>query len=691
MTHQPPSPSASHRPHMPESSIGRVLQRGGSELLLEKLADRVSIGTSDVAALHQVVEGLPAEVSSTKIPGNVTELLVEPTQRDPVMQELRSANPVDYASHVYRLSGHPNSRVYLTNEITIQFAPAVRSAEMTHLAAQFGLEMVKPLPPVPNAFVFKVLPTATENPVKIANRLIQRSEVMVAEPNVVMPTQAFYQPKDPLYPQQWHLNHRGGNSLVSYSHIFAEPAWDITRGNRSIVVAVMDDSVDVNHPDFQGPGKIVAPRDFKGNDFLPLPEEIDDNHGTACAGVAVAEENGKGGVGVAPGCALMPLRTTGYLDDEGMEDLFGWAVENGAAVISCSWGPAANEFPLSLRMSAALSNAATRGRQGKGCVIVFAAGNSNRPLNATVTEKGWPGNQLEGPTRWLNGFAVHPDVIAVAASTSLSKKAAYSNWGAEISVCAPSNNAPPMVPPAVSGNFPGLGIVTTDRPGAAGYSWNDSTSDFGGTSSACPVVAGVAALILAANPDLTASEVRQILQQTADKITDSQPDSQFGLRRGTYETGGRSDWFGYGKVNAFKAVQAATQRKTSAVAGSRQLVQQNANRQAIPDYDLRGMVSAMQISDASLVRDIRVLVDIEHPFLGDLTVSLITPKGQTIVLQGRTLGSQTRLQTTYSLQTTPLLKQVLNQPAQGQWQLKVVDGAVLDTGTLNRWQISFSV
>ena len=119
------------------------------------------------------------------------------------------------------------------------------------------------------------------------------------------------------------------------------PAWDITRGVRSIVVAIMDDSVDLNHPDFQGVGKLVAPRDFKDNDFIPLPGDAEDNHGTACAGVAVAEETGAGAVGVAPGCALMPIRTTGFLDDDTIEDLFSWAIEHGAAVISCSWGPAA--------------------------------------------------------------------------------------------------------------------------------------------------------------------------------------------------------------------------------------------------------------------------------------------------------------------------------------------------------------
>jgi subtilisin family serine protease len=203
--------------------------------------------------------------------------------------------------------------------------------------------------------------------------------------------------------------------------------------------------MDLNHPDFQGTGKIVAPKDFKDNDFLPLAESSDESHGTACAGVAVAEENGTGIVGVAPGCALMPIRTTGFVDDETIEQLFNWVISNNASVVSCSWGPAAVHFPLSLRQSAALTRAATQGRQGKGCLVVFAAGNANRPVSGTIFEKGWQDDLLRGPTNWLGGFTIHPDTITVSACTSLGKKSAYSNWGTGISVCAPSNNAPPGI------------------------------------------------------------------------------------------------------------------------------------------------------------------------------------------------------------------------------------------------------
>ncbi|GAC44172.1 S8 family serine peptidase, partial [Paenibacillus popilliae] len=85
------------------------------------------------------------------------------------------------------------------------------------------------------------------------------------------------------------------------------------------------------------------------------------------------------------------------------------------------------------------------------------------------------------------------------------------------------------------------------------------TGNFGGTSSATPLVAGVAALMLSANPDLRAAEVKTILQLTADKIQDTLPDHN-GNNRGTYDQKGHSEWFGYGKVNAAKAVKEATKR-----------------------------------------------------------------------------------------------------------------------------------
>ncbi|MEC4985374.1 MAG: S8 family serine peptidase [Oscillatoria sp. PMC 1068.18] len=680
---------------VPAASVGIILQRGGEELALSKVGDRLTLSLQPPdAEFPPPIAHLPHQ----QIPRtNLFIVSVTPADLEVTMQTARELENVAFASHVYQLTNNPETRVYLTNEITIQFTPDLDAETKINLATEFGLQLLKPIAGIDHAFVYQLTTAATENPLKIANRLIGKPGILVAEANIILRRESFYRPLDNFYPEQWYLHHEGGYLLDINSHIDAEKAWEITRGVRSIVVAVTDDAFDINHPDFQGEGKIVAPRDFQGQDFLPLPENDSESHGTACAGVAVAEENGQGVVGVAPGCALMPLRTTGFLDDESIESLFNWAVEKGASVISCSWGAAAVYFPLSLRQSAAIANAATKGRNGKGCVILFAAGNANRPTNGTIYERGWTKNVVAGPTQWLSGFAVHPDVITVSASTSLSKKSAYSNWGTNISVCAPSNNAPPgtwfpetgyiYTAPEIKGYLPGRGIFTTDLLGQLGYNAGDFTRDFGGTSSATPVVAGVAALVLSVNPDLTAQEVKLILQQSADKIVDQDIDSQLGLRLGTYDKNGHSQWFGYGKVNAFQAVQIAKQKNRPTQTVTRRIRDRNNTSLAIPDNNLQGVTSTIRITEKALLRDIQVNVDIEHEFLGDITITLLTPSGEKILLQNRTLGAKTKLKATYFLATVPALKQVLNKSAAGNWRLKVVDYSPQDTGKINSWEL----
>jgi subtilisin family serine protease len=688
-------------PNMADDSRGLILQRGGQELALEKIDDRFTVGSFGKTNINDLALRHSAQINPDTTPSKIAEILVDPAQQDQVMRDVRQSGQVGYAAHVYQAKNDPTSRFYLTNQITVQFAPQVTAATIGQIITAVGLKQIKPIEGLPNTFVMELTPTAQENPIKIANRLMQKAEILTAEPNIVVEAQSHYRPKDTLYAKQWHLNHNGGGQLAQGSHVFAEKAWDITRGHRSIVVAIMDDAIDIRHPDFQGAGKLVAPRDFKGRDFRPVPDEPGEDHGTACAGVAVAEENGTGTVGVAPACALMPIRTTGFLDDETIEDLFDWAMKKGASVISCSWGPSAVNYPLSLRQKAAITRAATKGRRGRGCVIIFAAGNANRPTNGVVNESGWERNALSGATKWHGGFTVHPDVITVAACTSMNRKAAYSNWGAEISVCAPSNNAPPGVglpnlgyvatPPELQVATPGLGIVTTDRIGNLGYDQSNYAYDFGGTSSACPLVAGVAALILSANPQLRAREVRQILEQTTDKIVDTNPDPQFGIRRGTYEANGRCDWFGYGKVNAEKAVKAARARRAVRLATGRSAQGLSNNMVDIPDGSAAGITSEINLSENGTVQDIQVAVEIEHAYLGDLSINLIAPSGDSVMLQGRSLGRKTRLQAIFNLQNTPALQLFLEQSSQGEWQLQLIDAIPGDTGRLNWWKLTIGI
>lgn len=684
-------------PDVTNSDEALILQRSGEELMLEKTLYRFTM-RPNANFLREQISQIHGCVWRRTISQAKLELYtVFPEQLETVMSQVRADKNVDFVSHVYKLENNPGTLVYLSDQITIQFATWVDMNKINIIANRFNLVLDQPVIGMSNTFIFLVSKQAKQNPIKITNQLQKLSEVLAAEPNIIIQQEPHYRPKDSLYPQQWYLNHNGGNQLIAGSHISVEQAWDTTRGVRSIIVAVVDDSFDLNHPDFQGNGKIVAPRDLKENDFLPLPGEKETSHGTACAGLAVAEENGAGIVGVAPGCAMMPIRTTGFLDDQSIEDVFNWAVEKGASVISCSWGASAVYFPLSIRQRAAISHATTNGRNGKGCVIVFAAGNANRPINGTINEQNWPRNIVKANTNWLSGFAVHPDVITVSASTSLNKKAAYSNWGDNISVCAPSNNAPPgmwfqetgfvYTQPAIVSSLFGLGILTADQLGAAGYDAGNFTNNFGGTSSATPIVAGVAALVLSANPDLTAQEVKQILQDTADKIIDNSSDPQLNINGGTYDSNGHSQWFGYGKVNAAKAVRLAKQMGVLSEITNEQTQVKNTQVVNIPDNDQQGIKSAIAINEVINIGDIQVTVNITHDFLGDLEIYLIAPNHQRILLQSRTLGRRNQLQNTYTVRSHPALKQLLSQPAQGNWELQVIDYAALDVGKLNHWEL----
>ncbi|HEY9878687.1 MAG TPA: S8 family serine peptidase [Leptolyngbyaceae cyanobacterium] len=680
---------------------GLILQRGGEELRLEKVSDRFTTRLRDPNQLAAVEARIKPQSVRPVARGQLMEWTVLPAQLEALLELARQASEVSFASHVYQFAASPQTLVYLTEQLTIQFLPELEPQWVDAIAGQYGLTQVKPLEGIPMTFIFEVTPAATENPIKIANRLMRLPEVLTVEPNIVVQTNLLYRPSDNLYSQQWHLFHTGGNNLSPASHIDAEQAWNVTRGSRSIVIAITDDGFDLDHPDLQGMGKLVAPTDLKDRDNAPLPMGTDENHGTSVAGLAIGEENGSGIVGVAPGCAFMPIRTTGFLDDESVERLFDGAVQQGADVISCSWSPAALYYSLTLRQQAAITRAATKGRGGKGCVILFSAGNANRPVSGTINEQGWTTSAVKGETKWLSGFAVHPDVLAVSASTSLGQKAAYSNWGEHIAIAAPSNNAPPnmalpqigTVPtgPTIQKYLPGRGMVTSDRLQSSGYGADNYTNTFGGTSSSCPVAAGVAGLVLSANPNLTAREVREILQSTADKIVDPNPDPQLGLHYGTYDKNGYSLWFGYGKVNAAKAVQEARRRLYSGRGVSRLVRSQNQTAVTIPDANPGGATSALRIADQGKIQDIQVTVEIDHEFLGDLDISLTAPDGERVLLQGRTLGTQTQLRQTYTLATTPALVRLLGRGTAGNWQLKAVDYAPSATGQIRQWELTLGV
>ena len=287
---------------------------------------------------------------------------------------------------------------------------------------------------------------------------------------------------------------------------------------------------------------------------------------------------------------------------------------------------------------------------------MFAAGNENSPVDGFKDGR---------PVR--SGFAIHPDVIAVAASTSNDDRSHYSNFGPEIWVSAPSSGRG------------GRGILTTDRTGSVGYDEGDYTIDdpFGGTSSSTPLAAGICGLMLSVNPNLTASEVRDILKVTAVKI-----DPQ----NGNYNNEGHSDLYGWGRIDAFDCVQEAARHRPPD-GGIRTRVFERTPNLAIPDNRPTGVADSISVAEAGAVRSVNVTVGITHTYRGDLQIVLVGPDGASAVLHNRTGGRADNLVREYTLENTSGLAVFRDKSAVGDWTLLVKDLARIDVGTLDQWSL----
>jgi subtilisin family serine protease len=371
---------------------------------------------------------------------------------------------------------------------------------------------------------------------EIAESLLGMKEVELCHPELIRKRGL-----KKIHQKQWHLKSTTINGGRVNAGVKADLAHKLSLGN-SIIVALIDDGFEIDHPEFNQPGKVVHSRDISSNSNDPRPRDAWNNHGTACAGVAVA--SGINASGVAPGAMLMPVRLNSNLGSMAEANAFKWAADHGADIISCSWGPEDGDWfdpddpvhttlidlPDSTRL--AMDYAISAGRGGRGCIITFAAGNGNEDCR-------------------YDGYASYEKVIAVAACNDRGKRSVYSDYGNNVWCSFPSSDfgyQPFNHPDPLT-----TGIYTTDRLGKAGYNAKgDYTDEFGGTSSSCPGVAGTAALILSANPELTWEQVRQIFKETSDKIDPS---------GGKYDSKGHSIFYGYGRINAEKAVKRAQEFK----------------------------------------------------------------------------------------------------------------------------------
>lgn len=319
---------------------------------------------------------------------------------------------------------------------------------------------------------------------------------------------------DPLSGMQWHLHNVGQTGGFPGADIRADEAWRRVRVDPDLVVAVLDTGVERNHEDL-----VVLPgydATGQGGDGAPSANQ---GHGTSCAGlIGAVGDNGLGVVGVAPGVRILPVRVTNPAATYTPADIAAgirYAFQHGARVLSNSW--TWDDFPE--------LHEAIREASAAGAVVVFAAGNVQ-------------GGRVQFPARY-------PECLAVGSSNQCDGPKRVDdesldlyghNSGPELSLVAP-----------------GTSMVTTDMMGEQGYSGDNYTLSFNGTSSACPVVSGVVALVLSKAPGLSPAEVRELLERTADDLTPVQA----GAPR-------VDDLVGAGRVNADAALAALEVRLSGA-------------------------------------------------------------------------------------------------------------------------------
>ncbi len=421
-----------------------------------------------------------------------------------------------------------------------------KANQIKKLVKQFSLQIVER---ISKKEFFVQLNDPTISPIDFSMQLQgMSSTIKIAEPDLVATMhQCSLIPSDSLMNVQWYLRNDGIDHMNNKNWTFRKradakviEAWELLEEHKGficsdkITIAVIDKGFDIKHPDFQG--KIVGAKDFlndKNNQFrIELTKDNRGNwvtnadHGTSCAGIACASANGEGIVGVAPHAKFMPIQYNSAAGRD-LRRMFRHIMKNDGDVISCSFGNLG--VPMDTLTAKTIRDCAKKGRKGKGCVICFATGNDAEML-------------------LNNEIATHPDIIAVGASTSEDTLAPYTNRSINMSVIAPGGYGYSGMMATTDVGFardPNTGILEPVGKGDLTDPFYRNNAE--GTSFACPLVAGVAALILSANPKLKASEVKKIIEETADKIGASSE----------YDANGHSSKYGFGRINAANAVRKA--------------------------------------------------------------------------------------------------------------------------------------
>lgn len=544
-----------------------------------------------------------------------------------------------------------------TREVVVKLEPGV---DAPLLAGFYGLRYVRPLADSSQWHLFSATSVAQASAAR--DRLASNPRVLLASQlsNAIHIRHGFT-PNDPYYPfnspagfpGQWHLH----NTETANLDARVVGAWNAGFTGQGVVIGIVDDSFETGHPDLAPNYYASASYDFGAGDSDPNPLYSDDMHGISVAGVAGARGgNGIGVTGAAPYAKLAGIR----LDFAGFGPSSQWV----EGPLYKSSGPVANRLIQIKNFSYGALNPYQPVPAEKQAHSDSVAAGTIHVMSA--------GNDRDGNTHDANSLdsQSNPDVITVAALGSDGRFADYSNFGANVFVTAPSDSE-------------GLyGITTTDRTGTAGYNNGasgqlpntDYTSDFGGTSSSSPLVAGVLALVKEANPNLNARMAKHLIARTADVVDagDATAESDGGWR-----TNGAGLWFnqnyGFGNVDAASMTVTARQFLSTTPRVSTVIGTTTVNA-AIPDNDPTGVTKTFYVGSSLPVEEVTVHLVVNHSQQGSLTATLESPSG----FKQRLMSTTTK---GGGMNWTFCANGFWGENSKGTWKLKLADVVATAAGT----------
>ena len=486
-------------------------------------------------------------------------------------------------------------------------------------------------------------------------------------------------PSDNLFSSQWYLQSTAANDGLVGLDINVVPAWADYTG-QGVTIAVVDDGFQIDHPEFDGQFQPGFGFDSPSGGTDVRPFHIDDDHGTAVAGIIGANANDGGVVGVAYGAEMVGVRLDFSENGTIAQDVAGLQFASQFDISNLSYGYIgyfADNFntPDFSPVGEALRQGAENGRNGLGHIFVVAGGNER---------------QLEEDT-------AHHDLvssrytIAVGVVGFNGVVADYSTPGASVHVVAPS--AASVLDP--------VGILTTDRTGADGFAPGSTTDDFIGASGTAPQVAGVVALMLEANPNLGARDVQEILAYSARPFLTVLDNSQVENGAMNYNGGGMiaSRDYGFGLVDATAAVRLAEVWDAQSTFGNEtsyiidapfEVIFPNGTRDnvpflvpgatvAIPDQDVLAFVMdpspALVTGNPTpiIIDTIEVTLELDHTWWGNIRVTLTSPNGTEVELLAEALPAGISGETTLTLTTNQFMGEIAPVGAFDNWIIEVHD------------------